>query len=336
MGRLLENPEPEIQTFIEDIGIYCPRPWICPLTASLEAPGGCLQDTLKSKHPKSDSHSGGIHALAVTADGLNIVACDDERVTVWDATWGEILFEVEGCFWKAAISPDGRRILLENRDGEKAYDVKTKEEVVLNESEHALLRSQPGWSFPSIDYRNYEFTFMTDRFRVVVSESENIVRLFDHADNRELAMLVGHSDEIRCIAIPPDESFILTGSKDHSIKIWEPKTSLIAVQSLSKQRANSLPYLSKDGWTAMYSTKAGSICVWALDHGNISSEFSKEGRRFSPVDGSMESRVVACMGQPRDSSWDSFPGTELWDLPGAGVRRVLWVRAAVWALRLWA
>lgn len=55
-------------------------------------------------------------------------------------------------------------------------------------------------------------------------QSNNSLKIWDLATGTELLTLIGHSQEIRTIAISPDGKKILSGARDNTVRLWDVAT----------------------------------------------------------------------------------------------------------------
>lgn len=114
IGRLLDDPSPEVRALLARAATAAERPWLRPLTRSLTPPGDPLLRVL-------DGHDDVVRALAVTPDGRHVVSAgNDGLVLVWDlAAYGPPRrLEGHGAAVAAVeVTPDGRRIVSAGIDG---------------------------------------------------------------------------------------------------------------------------------------------------------------------------------------------------------------------------
>ena len=123
LGRLLGFDNEIICGVLERASRWCGGPWLRPLTASLQAPGGPLVRILMG-------HSDGISSVVVTPDGRRAVSASTDRtLRVWDLETGRSLRTLEGHSGEissVAVTPDGRRAVSASTDRTlRVWDLET-------------------------------------------------------------------------------------------------------------------------------------------------------------------------------------------------------------------
>lgn len=109
----------------------------------------------------------------------------------------------------------------------------------------------------------------------------------------ELAVQVGHSASVRSIAFSPDGKYLISGSHDQTVKIWDAASG-IELRTLTGHEASVKKVaVSPDGQTlASAGTSDGTIRLWKLDtgqplmvlKGDTTFNLSKEELRFFTPD----------------------------------------------------
>ena len=90
VGRLSSFDSASLQALVDGARAFRGIPWLCPLTPSLDAPGGPLLRTLKGR---AGGHAGTPRSVAITPDGRWAISAgpsgNDQTVRVWNLETGE-------------------------------------------------------------------------------------------------------------------------------------------------------------------------------------------------------------------------------------------------------
>jgi WD40 repeat protein len=91
---------------------------------------------------------------------------------------------------------------------------------------------------------------------------------------REVATLKGHTDRVHAVAFSPDGKLLASGSRDHTVKLWE-LTSRRAIATLHGYTGgwSSLAY-SPDGKTLAGGTRQGPILLWDIRSGRVAASLN--------------------------------------------------------------
>ena len=93
------------------------------------------------------------------------------------------------------------------------------------------------------------------------------------AEKPEIFVQLGHTSSINVIAISPDNKFILSGSDDNSIKLWEAATGRLIRTFKDNEDINFVSFLP--GGKSFFSLNdKGNVCIWDIQTGDKIKEFS--------------------------------------------------------------
>jgi len=177
-------------------------------------------------------------------------------IKIWNtATWEQVnnfLYELDG-FFPMAFSPDGKLLIAGSRDngGFKILDAVTGHEIrTIPENagrfvsfnydgsqfisrannELKIWDTNTGSEIISIHGNYNSIAFNPDGSHIAVTSGRfgrELIRLIDLTTGREIrtaSNFLGHTSEIDCIAFSPDGRYIVSGSKDLSVRIWDAST----------------------------------------------------------------------------------------------------------------
>jgi WD40 repeat protein len=135
-----------------------------------------------------------ITAVALSGDGRLVAASGrDNRILVWDVDTGKRVSRLEaneGGVYGLAFLPDGNRLLSGGGN-----------------------RIDPSWM-------RSDGSLINEQEEEMQMGGDNSVRLWDVATGQELARFEGHVRAVRSVAVSPDGRFALSGSDDHTVRLW--------------------------------------------------------------------------------------------------------------------
>ena len=193
------------------------------LTASSD--GTAILRDIKSgqKGPVFQGHQGPVRSAAFSDDGTRVVtASDDTTARIWDAETGDELWKLEG---------HSQAVLC------TAFSADGKWVITGSEDNSAIV-----WNA------------RTGEKHVFSKDSE------DKNDNP--ALLLGHTAAVTSVAFLPDGQRVITGSKDHTAKIWELKTGKEVLTLRGHSEEVTSVAFSPDGKTALTASRDGTVVLW--------------------------------------------------------------------------
>lgn len=158
--------------------------------------------------------AGLVRALAWSGDGGKLATGGEDRVLrLWDAATGRLVQRLEGhaeAILALSWSRDGARIASAGRDDTvRVWDAATGR----------LLRRLP---VPTGGVR--ALAWDRDGRRLGAAAGTEIL-IFDPLAARVLATLRGHTEFVSSLAWSPDESRIVSGGDDRSVRVWDAVTA---------------------------------------------------------------------------------------------------------------
>ena len=219
---------------------------------------------------KQQSHPDATNATTFSPDGQQLVtAADDGKVKVWDVRSGfcTVTFtEHAGAVTACAFAPRGRVLFTAALDGSvRAWDL--------------------------VRYRNFRtFTAPTTRLawaalavdpsgEVVCAASHDSfdVHLWSVQTGQLLDQLAGHEGPVSSLAFAPNGSALVSGSWDHTVRIWNIFARAQASEPLALQADVLCVAVRPDSRQIAVSTLDGELTFWSLSE--AAQEAGIAGRR---------------------------------------------------------
>ncbi len=193
-------------------------------------------------------HTGVIGITPFSPDGRHLGSWgwqNDTTVRVWDMKTGQPAFEPlahPDVVFQAAFSPDGRRLVTACADGKvRVYDAVTGADTgFINDYGDAVYCAEF-----SPDGRRIAYAGGTHSW---TKSQDTTVRIWDLATGAT-RRLVGHAQEVSCVAWSLDGSILVSSGWDGKIKVWDPESGreLPPFEASSNQRVIRCVAFSPDG-----------------------------------------------------------------------------------------
>ena len=254
-----------------------------------------------------------------------------------------------------AISPDSRwiAIMLKHRDAIHVWD----------RNAQALARELPGpgnayrngnvvfspngqmlavvisthnrvdfWAFPecrllhSIQGGTIGLTgvvFSPDSRLAYVAASDQRISIHQTRDWEEIGHRRGHRDEVWCLAISPDGGLLVSGSRDHSLRVWSALPDPAPREQLALPQATRQLCLSADGSALLTVSTNEMLQVWKTrdfqriaEHPYPTSDYYRWSNRqwTQAAVGPLGDRLALSAGTHLGAT-DSGEFLKVWDLP---------------------
>jgi WD40 repeat protein len=241
-------------------------------------------------------NGGTVNALAFSPSGLTLVSGGTDRsVKVWDAGSGQLLRPLtpeSGVVTSVAFTPNGRRIVSGTLD---------RSVNIWDSNSGQLLRTartDTGGSWnkvPSVS----SIAISPDSTRVVVGSGDWSVLLLSLDTGEQLAPFkdhfLEHDDVVTSVAFYPNGKFLVSASRDGTVKIWDAETGRIQ-RSLTEHAGALLSVaVSPDGHRIAAAGIGNAIVVWSAT-GQFQRKIPAESDRVDSVVFSSDSKqiVAAC------------------------------------------
>ena len=299
-GRLLGHVDkPGIRTFLEELRVNAPRPWLRPLRPALDAADGPVERIL-------EGHTNNVEAVAVTADGKRAVSgSDDTTVMIWDLEGHQPPRCLEG-HWTGvkavAVTPNGSRAVSGSFDGT----------VIVWDLEGDLPPRLLEGHSESVN----TVAVTADGKRAVSGSYDNTLRVWDLEGDRPSRVLKGHTGIFpTAVAVTADGKQAVSASYESNlVMVWDLDTDHPPRVLEGHQSQVEAVAVTADGKHAVSGSYVGTLIIWDLE-GNQRPR-SLEGRKVD-VD------VVAVTADGKRAVSSSYGSLIIWDLVGHQPPRVV-------------
>jgi len=293
LGRMQGINLPEIRERMHRAGAGG-RPWLRPITPSLTAPGGPLIRSLVG-------HSGGVRAVALTADGRRAVsASSDWTLKVWDIESGKLIRTLEGHAGgvrAVALTADGRRAVSVSGDRTlKVWDIESGKLIRTLEGHadwiNAVALTADGWRAVSASddktlnvwdiesgklIRTLEghaggvnaVALTADGRRAVSASDDRTLKVWDIESGREIRTLEGHTGGVRAVVLTADRRWAVSASDDRTLKVWDLVSGKLIRTLVGHVIWVYAVALTADGRRAVSASIDQTLKVWDLVSGKL-------------------------------------------------------------------
>jgi WD40 repeat protein len=156
-----------------------------------------------------------VYATTFTKDGRMVVSDGGKRgspIMLWDAASGKEILrfpaEHSAMIHSIVFSPDGRTVATEARDNR----------IILRN--FADQQRKQTLSSPLVEV----VAFSPDGALVASGGDDGLVRVWEVATGKLVALLRGHTGMVSGLSFTPDGEKLVSGSSDRTVRIWSPKT----------------------------------------------------------------------------------------------------------------
>jgi WD40 repeat protein len=255
---------------------------------------------------KFEGHSNPVESVAISSDANLVVsssggadALKEMPVRLWDCKTGKCLGSLPGhtrAVGSVAISPDDRLLVTGDCDGRALVRSLPNGKVLGKPLVHSgpvshLAFSPDGqlavgvanpvrlWDVParkclqSFVHPNATCAaFLPDARSIAISGFERDIGIWDCASGKRTQTLTGHKDWVRGIAVSANGLFVVSGSRDKTLRVWDMRRSA-CIHSVEFQHGISCVSMSFNGEFMVSGTwsKVDQIQLWKCCGGMVSS-----------------------------------------------------------------
>jgi WD40 repeat protein len=205
-------------------------------------------------------HTGATVSMSFSPDGGTLAVTDSSGVRLWDvgrrAQLATIATGTGTSVGEAAFSPDGRILATASESGLQLWQMPQRRLLGLLTGTHvggvaALAFSPDGHTLAAADYEGvrlfdvarrsltgtlaakprglYAVAFSPDGRTIAASSEESPgVQLWDAQRRTRLPTLNGHTEGVLGVAFSPDRRTLATAGVDHTVRLWDIRTAVLA------------------------------------------------------------------------------------------------------------
>ena len=244
-----------------------------------------------------EGHTEAVSAVAFSPDGQQVLSGSfDKTLKLWDVTTGKIIRTLEGhddAVSSVAFSPDGKYALSGSQD---------KAVILWKLADGDSVRSFTGHKKAVLSV-----AFSPDGQFAISGSEDKTVKLWEvdsgkniHTFKREVhsfSAVAGHTKAINSVAFSPDGQFILSGSNDKSLKLWDiEKSRLVRTYRGSKGAVTSVTF-SPDGQHFLSGGTGKTLKLWQVESKKSIREFKGHTGTVTAVAFSQDGQFILSSGK---------------------------------------
>lgn len=217
-------------------------------------------------------HINEINSLAFSTDGQTLVSVGaDSTVKIWHTgalDLIDILHKHHGDVRCVAFTPDGKMLATGGHDRKILFwnlrDRQVENTLSLDDTAaHSMVLSQDGKILITGSYR-----------KIKVWEISSTQNQKNFPDTQPIYTLMGHSHIVNSLAMSADAKFLISGSQDQTIRVWNLATGeLIHILKGHQDSVNAV-VLSPDEQIIASASADKTIKLWHLQSGELLGTFT--------------------------------------------------------------
>jgi len=232
-----------------------------------------------------EDYGSGVWSVVFTPDGKSaLAACNDHRLRLWDISTGRLIRTFEGhlgSVTSVAISQDGKYVLSgdiagnvglwDSRTGSPLRLIKPIQEHLPRRSLDKLkeeMRKNPNAldDFKFEDFFPIQSVDLSPNGIHILSGSwgSELVVLRDKLTGKVIREFKGHNGGVKSVCISPNGRYALSGSNDHTMKLWDITTGhIMKTFDGHTNTVNSVTF-SPDGKYALSGSDDHTMKLWSI------------------------------------------------------------------------
>jgi WD40 repeat protein len=204
------------------------------------------------------AHTDVVWAVKISPDGMKIASASlDKTVMIWSIQSGKQLLTFKGHkdkVYAIAWSPDSKFVASGGRETC----------IFVWEAETGIKVREPLNAATSINCVAFDSTASM----LVTGGFDNRVVVWELPKKDRAVVkyrMKGHSDAVETVALSPDGQFIVSGSRDDTLRVWDVATGkvLIVLEGHAAD-VNSVAW-SRDGMWILSGSWDRTVCMWGMD-----------------------------------------------------------------------
>jgi WD40 repeat protein len=259
--------------------------------------GFVIWDGVKGKELfKVAGHPGGTNAAGFSPDSKMIVTSGgDGTVRLWKATTGKEVLQIANVNgFGVTFSPDGKLVAVMVEDSLCLYETATGNE-------------RCRMKMPNLDPQC--LCFSPDSKLLIVSNSDEVLRVWDAVEGKLLRGLIGHQGRVQTVAFAPKGDMVASGGSDGTVRLWKVQSGE-ELRSFEGHQGNVLHLaFSDDGRFVISSGSDNCILVWDATSRVAAKPRDNPGKRMDQFwadllheDGAIFAKAMAEMiGTPKET-----------------------------------
>jgi WD40 repeat protein/transcriptional regulator with XRE-family HTH domain len=292
-----------------------------------------------------------VYQVAFAPDGRSVLTnCGDTSIRLWDPETGKELHQFAPTDFadQPFFSRDGKRLLAASRDAIVwEWDTETGQLVkrikvplsarsrlfvspdgkyVLTQafSDHVVRLWSIGQTVTEIRSLSYDDTlfsfsvaFSSDNAHILIGYSGGAILVWDVTSGEIVQSLKGHTAAVTGITLSPDGKYVLTGSADKTVRLWDWHTGA-EVLRLSQPDPVFASTLSADGRYVLAGANDGTVRLWDTLSQSRLPLFTGHAATVSAISFSPDGKLLATGGSDGMRLWDVGSGRLIRGFPEAG------------------